>query len=109
MACLSHVSALLQISPRKSGELSRFCGSVKPEGERSVLWLPLRGILYRATPTFGDNRRVDLPEAMIFITSNLDGEITRDDGRNGFCSGAVEENRIEFFERNAVYSGSHPI
>ena len=37
------------------------------------LWQLLLGILDRATLTLGDNRRVDLSQTMIFMTSNLGG------------------------------------
>jgi len=37
------------------------------------LWQLLLGILDKATLTLGDNRRVDLSQAMIFMTSNLGG------------------------------------
>jgi len=41
------------------------------------LWQLLLGILDKATLTLGDNRRVDLSQTMIFLTSNLgSGEIT---------------------------------
>ena len=41
------------------------------------LWQLLLGILDKATLTLGDNRRVDLSQTMIFMTSNLGGaEIT---------------------------------
>ena len=41
------------------------------------LWQLLSGILDKATLTLGDNRRVDLSQTMIFLTSNLGGgEIT---------------------------------
>jgi DNA polymerase III delta prime subunit len=42
-----------------------------------ALWQLLLGILDKATLTLGDNRRVDLSQTMIFMTSNLGGvEIT---------------------------------
>src|SRR4030081_3656925 len=42
-----------------------------------ALWQLLVGILDKATLTLGDNRRVDLSQTMIFLTSNLGGgEIT---------------------------------
>src|SRR6266700_954070 len=41
------------------------------------LWQLLLGMMDKATLTLGDNRRVDLSQAMIFLTSNLGGgEIT---------------------------------
>jgi ATP-dependent Clp protease ATP-binding subunit ClpB len=51
------------------------------------LWQLLLGILDKATLTLGDNRRVDLSQTMIFMTSNLGGgEITElMTGRMGFA------------------------
>ncbi len=47
------------------------------EKASDALWQLLLGILDKATLTLGDNRRVDLSQAMIFLTSNLGGgEIT---------------------------------
>jgi ATP-dependent Clp protease ATP-binding subunit ClpB len=47
------------------------------EKASDALWQLLLGILDKATLTLGDNRRVDLSQTMIFITSNLGGvEIT---------------------------------
>src|SRR5487761_814786 len=41
------------------------------------LWQLLLGILDKATLTLGDNRRVDLSQTLIFLTSNLgDGAVT---------------------------------
>jgi ATP-dependent Clp protease ATP-binding subunit ClpB len=48
------------------------------EKASDALWQLLLGILDKATLTLGDNRRVDLSETMIFMTSNLGGgEITQ--------------------------------
>jgi ATP-dependent Clp protease ATP-binding subunit ClpA len=41
------------------------------EKASDALWQLLLGILDKATLTLGDNRRVDLSKAMIFMTSNL--------------------------------------
>src|SRR6267154_4833997 len=41
------------------------------EKASDALWNLLLGILDKATLTLGDNRRVDLSKAMIFMTSNL--------------------------------------
>jgi ATP-dependent Clp protease ATP-binding subunit ClpB len=49
------------------------------EKASDALWQLLLGILDKATLTLGDNRRVDLSRAMIFMTSNL---------------GSVEVNRL---------------
>jgi len=47
------------------------------EKASDALWQLLLGILDKATLTLGDNRRVDLSQTMIFMTSNLgSGEIT---------------------------------
>jgi ATP-dependent Clp protease ATP-binding subunit ClpB len=56
------------------------------EKASDALWQLLLGILDKATLTLGDNRRVDLSQTMIFMTSNLGGgEITElMTGRMGF-------------------------
>ncbi|MGH8650390.1 MAG: AAA family ATPase, partial [Burkholderiales bacterium] len=47
------------------------------EKASDALWQLLLGMLDKATLTLGDNRRVDLSQTMIFMTSNLGGgEIT---------------------------------
>jgi ATP-dependent Clp protease ATP-binding subunit ClpB len=47
------------------------------EKASDALWQLLLGVLDKATLTLGDNRRVDLSQTMIFMTSNLGGgEIT---------------------------------
>src|SRR5438128_4888045 len=47
------------------------------EKASDALWQLLLGIVEKATLTLGDNRRVDLSQTMIFLTSNLGGgEIT---------------------------------
>jgi ATP-dependent Clp protease ATP-binding subunit ClpB len=47
------------------------------EKASDALWQLLLGMLDKATLTLGDNRRVDLSQTMIFMTSNLgSGEIT---------------------------------
>jgi AAA domain (Cdc48 subfamily) len=54
--------------------LTGSCGN--PRGIQS-LWQLLLGILEKATLMLGDNRRVDLSQTIIFMTSNLGGgEIT---------------------------------
>lgn len=60
------------------------------EKASGTLWQLLLGILDKATLTLGDNRRVDLSQAMIFMTSNLGGnEITELINKNiGFCPSA---------------------
>src|SRR5437016_12505783 len=45
--------------------------------DSDALWQLLLGMLDKATLTLGDNRRVDLSQVVIFMTSNLGGgEIT---------------------------------
>ena len=63
------------------------------EKASDALWQLLLGILDKATLTLGDNRRVDLSQTMIFMTSNLgaNGDYRADDGRIGIC--AAEERR----------------
>ena len=47
------------------------------EKASDALWQLLLGMLDKATLTLGDNRRVDLTQTVIFMTSNLGGgEIT---------------------------------
>jgi ATP-dependent Clp protease ATP-binding subunit ClpB len=43
------------------------------EKASDALWQLLLGVLDKATLTLGDNRRVDLSQTMIFLTSNLGG------------------------------------
>jgi ATP-dependent Clp protease ATP-binding subunit ClpB len=60
------------------------------------LWQLLLGILDKATLTLGDNRRVDLSQTMIFMTSNLGGgEITElMNGGLGFAPQQRPENQV---------------
>jgi ATP-dependent Clp protease ATP-binding subunit ClpA len=57
------------------------------EKASDALWQLLLGILDKATLTLGDNRRVDLSQTMIFMTSNLGGKEITDlmTGRLGFA------------------------
>ena len=57
------------------------------EKASNALWQLLLGILDKATLTLGDNRRVDLSQTMIFMTSNLGGREITDlmTGRMGFA------------------------
>jgi ATP-dependent Clp protease ATP-binding subunit ClpA len=70
------------------------------------LWQLLLGILDKATLTLGDNRRVDLSQCIIIMTSNLgSSEMTSlMDGGFGFVSKAVEvdESFDEKIQRTAV-------
>lgn len=70
------------------------------------LWQLLLGILDKATLTLGDNRRVDLSQCMIFMTSNLGAAEMNDliTGGLGFAQkGASIDNRMdEKLTRTAV-------
>ena len=70
------------------------------------LWQLLLGILDKATLTLGDNRRVDLSQCIIILTSNLGaGEMTSlVDGGFGFAPKAVEvdNNLDDKIQRTAV-------
>ena len=65
------------------------------------LWQLLLGILDKATLTLGDNRRVDLSQTMIFMTSNLGGgEITElMTGGLGFAPQQRPENQVGLDEK----------
>ena len=68
------------------------------EKASDALWQLLLGILDKATLTLGDNRRVDLSQCMIFLTSNLGGgEITELlTGGMGFVQpGDKKEDRLD--------------
>ena len=72
------------------------------EKASDALWQLLLGILDKATLTLGDNRRVDLSQTMIFMTSNLGGgEITElvGGGQMGFTPvtepGAELDGKVE--------------
>ena len=64
------------------------------EKASDALWQLLLGILDKATLTLGDNRRVDLSRAMIFLTSNLGSvEVNKlMSGSLGFASGPCEND-----------------
>ena len=64
------------------------------EKASDALWQLLLGILDKATLTLGDNRRVDLSRAMIFMTSNLGSlEVNRlMSGGLGFRSGPQDND-----------------
>src|SRR5438309_5437414 len=70
------------------------------------LWQLLLGILDKATLTLGDNRRVDLSQTVIFMTSNLGaGEMMNlVDGGFGFAPKVVEvdESFDDKIQRTAV-------
>lgn len=54
------------------------------EKASDALWQLLLGILDKATLTLGDNRRVDLSQTVIFLTSNLGGRGITDLMSDGF-------------------------
>ena len=64
------------------------------EKASDALWNLMLGILDKATLTLGDNRRVDLSQCIIILTSNLGaGEMTNlVDGGLGFAPKVVEVN-----------------
>src|SRR6202167_5929250 len=76
------------------------------EKASDALWQLLLGILDKATLTLGDNRRVDLSQCVIILTSNLgSGEITNlVDGGFGFAPKVVEvdESFDDKIQRTAV-------
>ena len=65
------------------------------------MWQLLLGILDKATLTLGDNRRVDLSQMMIFMTSNLgSGEITElITGGMGFASSVPADTKPRLDEK----------
>src|ERR1700680_1963064 len=71
------------------------------EKASDALWQLLLGILDKATLTLGDNRRVDLSQTMIFMTSNLGGgEITElMTGGVGFAPTVPPETRARLDEK----------
>ena len=75
-ASADHAGSAGAVSHRKTEDLS-FLLFDEIEKASDALWQLLLGILDKATLTLGDNRRVDLSQTMIFMTSNLGGgEIT---------------------------------
>jgi ATP-dependent Clp protease ATP-binding subunit ClpB len=71
------------------------------EKASDALWQLLLGILDKATLTLGDNRRVDLSQTMIFMTSNLGGgQITELMTRGlGFAPLARPESKPQLDEK----------
>src|SRR5260370_9902626 len=55
------------------------------EKANDALWQLLLGMLDRATLTLGDNRRVDLSQTVIFMTSNLGGAEIAELMHGGMC------------------------
>jgi ATP-dependent Clp protease ATP-binding subunit ClpB len=76
------------------------------EKASDALWQLLLGILDKATLTLGDNRRVDLSQTVIFLTSNLGGGEITDlmNGGMGFVqpSDKPDAGLNEKIERTAV-------
>jgi ATP-dependent Clp protease ATP-binding subunit ClpB len=75
------------------------------EKASDALWQLLLGIMDKATLTLGDNRRVDLSQTVIFLTSNLGaaeiGGLT--EAGIGFTPGATVGERLnQKLERTAV-------
>ena len=66
-----------------------------------AFWQLLLGILDKGTLTLGDNRRVDLSQTLIFMTSNLGGsEITElMEGGMGFAPGAHAESKPQLDDK----------
>jgi ATP-dependent Clp protease ATP-binding subunit ClpB len=71
------------------------------EKASDALWQLLLGILDKATLTLGDNRRVDLSQTMIFMTSNLGGgEITElMTGGMGFAPSVPADQKPQLDEK----------
>jgi len=71
------------------------------EKASDALWQLLLGILDKATLTLGDNRRVDLSQTMIFMTSNLGGgDITElMTGGMGFAPSVRPESKPRLDEK----------
>jgi ATP-dependent Clp protease ATP-binding subunit ClpB len=71
------------------------------EKASDALWQLLLGILDKATLTLADNRRVDLSQTMIFMTSNLGGaEITEMmTGRMGFAPAMLADTKARLDEK----------
>ena len=76
------------------------------EKASDALWQLLLGILDKATLTLGDNRRVDLSQTVIFMTSNLGGSDITElfDGGYGFVksSDKPQADIHQKVERTAV-------
>ena len=74
------------------------------EKASDALWQLLLGMLDKATLTLGDNRRVDLSQTVIFMTSNLGGREITDliDGGYGFIKTDPKENIDDKVQKTAV-------
>src|SRR5437773_1160168 len=77
------------------------------EKANDALWQLLLGILDKATPTLGDNRKVDLSRCVIFMTSNL-GAVEMSEmlsGGIGFTSGVkTDESNLESIDRKMFHT-----
>jgi ATP-dependent Clp protease ATP-binding subunit ClpB len=71
------------------------------EKASDALWQLLLGILDKATLTLGDNRRVDLSQTMIFLTSNLGGQEITDlmVGGMGFAPKVQADTTVRLDEK----------
>jgi ATP-dependent Clp protease ATP-binding subunit ClpB len=71
------------------------------EKASSTLWRLLLGVLDKGTLTLGDNRRVDLSQTMIFMTSNLGGSdmTTLLSEQIGFAPPAGAESRPRLYDK----------
>ena len=71
------------------------------EKASDALWQLLLGILDKATLTLGDNRRVDLSQTLIFMTSNLGGSEISElmEGGMGFAPAAHAESNPQLDEK----------
>jgi ATP-dependent Clp protease ATP-binding subunit ClpA len=71
------------------------------EKASDALWQLLLGILDQATLTLGDNRRVDLSQTMIFMTSNLGGREITDlmAGKMGFAPALPAETHTRLDQK----------
>jgi ATP-dependent Clp protease ATP-binding subunit ClpB len=71
------------------------------EKASDALWQLLLGMLDKATLTLGDNRRVDLSQTMIFMTSNLGGEEITEmmTGRMGFAPAVPMDTKARLDEK----------
>jgi ATP-dependent Clp protease ATP-binding subunit ClpA len=71
------------------------------EKASDALWQLLLGILDKATLTLGDNRRVDLSQTMIFMTSNLGGSDITElmTGGMGFAPTVLADSKSRLDEK----------
>jgi ATP-dependent Clp protease ATP-binding subunit ClpA len=71
------------------------------EKASDALWQLLLGILDKATLTLGDNRRVDLSQTLIFMTSNLGGSEINElmEGGMGFLPEAHAESKPQLDDK----------